>query len=75
LVLSLILSREAELVVEADAGQKESELAVVRVLPRLIFSPNVRMPLSRLAPPLRQAIARHMAAQAALNAVPGTGRF
>jgi hypothetical protein len=36
---------------EAEAGfpgQKESELAVVRALLRLIFSPNVRMPLSRL---------------------------
>jgi hypothetical protein len=36
---------------EADAGfpgQKESELAVVRALLRLILSSNVRMPLSRL---------------------------
>jgi hypothetical protein len=36
---------------EADAGfpgQKESELAVFRALLRLILSPNVRMPLSRL---------------------------
>jgi hypothetical protein len=36
---------------EAEAGipwQKESELAVVRALLRLIASPNVRMPLSRL---------------------------
>ena len=55
LVFSELLSREAELVAlaeaEADAGfpgQKESELAVVRALLRLIFSPNVRMPLSRL---------------------------
>jgi hypothetical protein len=55
LVFSLILSREDELVAlaeaEADAGfpgQKESELAVVRALLRLILSPSVRMPLSRL---------------------------
>jgi hypothetical protein len=54
-VFSVILEREAELVAlaeaEADAGfpgQKESELAVVRALLRLILSPNVRMPLSRL---------------------------
>jgi hypothetical protein len=36
---------------EADAGfpgQEESKLAVVRALLRLILSPNVRMPLSRL---------------------------
>ena len=46
---------EAELVASAEAeaeagfpGQKESELAVVRALLRLILSPNVRMPLSRL---------------------------
>jgi hypothetical protein len=55
LVFSMILDREAELVAQAEAeadagvpGQKESELAVVRALLRLIFSPNVRMPLSRL---------------------------
>jgi hypothetical protein len=55
LVFSQILDREAELVALAEAaaeagfpGQKESELAVVRALLRLIFSPNVRMPLSRL---------------------------
>jgi hypothetical protein len=55
LIFSLILDREAELVAlaeaEADAGfpgQKESELAVVRALLRLILSLNVRMPLSRL---------------------------
>jgi hypothetical protein len=55
LIFSLILDREAELVelaeAEADAGfpgQKESELAVVRALLRLVLSPNVRMPLSRL---------------------------
>lgn len=55
LILSELLSREAELVTQAEAeadaefpGQKESELAVVRALLRLIFSPNVRMPLSRL---------------------------
>jgi hypothetical protein len=55
LVFSEILSREAELLALAEAeaeagfpGQKESELAVVRALLRLIFSPNVRMPLSRL---------------------------
>ncbi len=55
LIFSMLLSREDELVVlaeaEADAGfpgTKESELAVVRALLRLIFSSNVRMPLSRL---------------------------
>jgi hypothetical protein len=55
LVFSELLSREDELVAlaeaEADAGfpgQKESELDVVRALLRLILSPNVRMPLSRL---------------------------
>jgi hypothetical protein len=54
LVFSMILDREAELLAAAEAeadafpGQKESELAVVRALLRLIFSPNVRMPLSRL---------------------------
>ena len=55
LVFSMILDREAELLALAEAatdagfpGQKESELAVVRALLRLIFSPNVRMPLSRL---------------------------
>jgi hypothetical protein len=55
LIFSALLSRETELVAltEADAeagvpGQKESELDVVRALLRLIFSPNVRMPLSRL---------------------------
>jgi hypothetical protein len=54
-VAKTALNREAELVAlaeaEADAGfpgQKESELAVVRALLRLILSPNVRMPLSRL---------------------------
>jgi hypothetical protein len=55
LVFSTLLSREDELVAlaEADAavgipGQKESELDVIRALLRLILSPNVRMPLSRL---------------------------
>ena len=55
LVFSQLLSREAELgaLAEAEAdsgfpGQKEAELAVVRALLRLILSPNVRMPLSRL---------------------------
>jgi hypothetical protein len=55
LIFSVILSREAELVELAEAeaeagfpGQKETELAVVRALIRLILSPNVRMPLSRL---------------------------
>jgi hypothetical protein len=55
LIFSLILDREAELVAlaEADAAagfpeQKASELAVVRALLRLVLSPNVRMPLSRL---------------------------
>jgi hypothetical protein len=55
LVFSLILDREAELLAPAEAeadagfpGQEESKLAVVRALLRLILSPNVRMPLSRL---------------------------
>lgn len=55
LVFSEILDREAELMAaaEADAAagfpeQKASELAVVRALLRLVLSPNVRMPLSRL---------------------------
>jgi hypothetical protein len=49
------LYREAELLAQAEAaadagfpGQKETELAVVRALLRLILSPNVRTPLSRL---------------------------
>ena len=55
LIFSEILDREAELLAQAEAaadagfpGQKETELAVVRALVRLILSPNVRMPLSRL---------------------------
>jgi hypothetical protein len=55
LVFSQILDLEAELLAatEADAAaglpeQKASELAVVRALLRLVLSPNVRMPLSRL---------------------------
>ena len=55
LVFSELLSREAELAAEAEAeadagfpGQKETQLDVVRALLRLILSPNVRMPLSRL---------------------------
>ena len=49
LVFSELLSREAELVDEAEAGfPVQTELDVVRALLRLIFSPNVRMPLSRL---------------------------
>jgi hypothetical protein len=49
LIFSEILSRETELAAEAEAGlPREDELAVVRALLRLIFSPNVRMPLSRL---------------------------
>jgi hypothetical protein len=49
LIFSEILSREAELAAEAEAGlPREDELAVVRALLRLILSPNVRMPLSRL---------------------------
>jgi hypothetical protein len=54
-VFSVILDREAELIAlaeaEADAGvpgEEELSLAVVRALLRLILSPNVRMPLSRL---------------------------
>ncbi len=55
LVFSQFLDREAELIAlaeaEADAGvpgEQELNLAVVRALLRLILSPNVRMPLSRL---------------------------
>ena len=49
LVFSMILSREDELVAEAEAGlPRQVELDVVRALLRLIFSPNIRMPLSRL---------------------------
>jgi hypothetical protein len=55
LVFSQILDREAELIAQAEAeahagvpGEEELNLAVVRALLRLIFSPNVRMPLSRL---------------------------
>jgi hypothetical protein len=49
LVFSMILSREDELVAEAEAGlPRQDELDVVRALLRLVLSPNVRMPLSRL---------------------------
>jgi hypothetical protein len=55
LIFSEILDREAELLAAAEAaaeagvpGQNETELSVVQALLRLIFSPNVRMPLSRL---------------------------
>jgi hypothetical protein len=55
LAISLILDREAELLARAKAkadagfpGEEEPELDVVRALLRLILSPNVRMPLSRL---------------------------
>jgi hypothetical protein len=49
LVFSQILNREAELIEEAEAGlPRQAELAVIRALLRLIFSPNVRMLLSRL---------------------------
>jgi hypothetical protein len=55
LVFSELLRRETELAAQAEAeadagfpGQKELELDVVRALLRLILSPNVRMPLSRL---------------------------
>jgi hypothetical protein len=49
IVLSVALSREAELVALIEAGEPwQKDLAVVRALLRLIFSPNVRMPLSRL---------------------------
>jgi hypothetical protein len=49
LVFSVILEREAELVGQVAVGQPmERELAVVRALLRLIFSSDVRMPLSRL---------------------------
>jgi hypothetical protein len=49
MVFSQILRREAELVDEAEAGfVVQDQLDVVRALLRLIFSPNVRRPLSRL---------------------------
>ena len=49
LIFSWILDREDELLAEAEAGlPRQDELDVVRALLRLIFSPHVRMPLSRL---------------------------
>jgi hypothetical protein len=49
LVFAQLLNREAELVAEVEAGlPRQDELDVVRALLRLIFSPNVRMPPSRL---------------------------
>jgi hypothetical protein len=49
LVFSQILNREAELMEEAEAGlPRQGELAIIRALLRLIFSPNVRPLLSRL---------------------------
>jgi hypothetical protein len=48
-IFSWILDREAELSEMMEAGlAMEHELDVVRALLRLILSPNVRMPLSRL---------------------------
>jgi hypothetical protein len=48
-VFSWILAREDELTADVAAGiLREHELSVVRSLLRLILSPNVRMPLSRL---------------------------
>jgi hypothetical protein len=49
LIFSRILEREAELLAEAEAGlPRQAELDVVQALLRLIFSTDVRMPLSRL---------------------------
>ena len=55
LIFSELLRSEDELAASAEAeadagftGQKELELEVVRALLRLILSPNIRMPLSRL---------------------------
>jgi hypothetical protein len=49
IIFSMLLTREAELVDEAEAGfVVQDQLDVVRALLRLILSPNVRMPLSRL---------------------------
>jgi hypothetical protein len=49
LIFSRLLDRVDELVAEAEAGlPREDELDAVRALLRLILSPNVRMPLSRL---------------------------
>ena len=49
LIFSELLDREDELVAEVEAGlPRQVELDVVRALLRLILSPNVRMPLSRL---------------------------
>jgi hypothetical protein len=53
LIFSMVLDREAELVAQAEAEAEarfpvQTELDVVRALLRLIFSPDVRMPLSRL---------------------------
>ncbi|MGB6710716.1 MAG: hypothetical protein WBE85_11290 [Methylocella sp.] len=49
LVFSRLLDHEKELVADAEAGlSRQDELDVVRALLRLIFSPNVRRPLSHL---------------------------
>jgi hypothetical protein len=49
LVFSQLLSREDELVAEAETGlPRQDELDVIQALLRLILSPVVRMPLSRL---------------------------
>jgi hypothetical protein len=49
LIFSLLLDREDELVADAEAGLPgQEELEIVRALLRLILSPSVRMPLSRL---------------------------
>jgi hypothetical protein len=49
LLFSELLKREVELAAEVEAGlPMEHELDVVQALLRLILSPNVRMPLSRL---------------------------
>jgi hypothetical protein len=48
-IFSWILDREDELLAEVEAGiPRQDELDVVRALIRLVLSPNVRMPLSRL---------------------------
>jgi hypothetical protein len=49
LVFSTILSREDELVAEAETGlPRQDELDIIRALLRLVLSPVVRMPRSRL---------------------------
>jgi hypothetical protein len=48
-IFEWLLDRVDELVADVEAGiPRQDELDAVRALVRLILSPNVRMPLSRL---------------------------